>query len=155
MRVTYVCALQSIIFTRRTAVHALADPELQKRGAKFLPKIFFTTDLFLGISRKNFCISPNNFIYLPKFLTTFFLVIDYFSCFNMLVFHRGSQIRSPHQLGGAKILKFTQIHNSTIGGQTPLPTSMGAMAGFAPPCVHGFKGFARYTRVCVIVVKIR
>src|SRR6218665_3177690 len=33
---------------------------------------------FLGVSRKNLCISPKNFIYLPKFLTTFFLVIDYF-----------------------------------------------------------------------------
>ena len=58
----------------------------------------------------------------------------------MLVFRRGAKIRrSPRRLrGGAKILKFTQIHNSIItvsapeGGQTPLPTSMGAMAEFAP-----------------------
>src|SRR6218665_3575182 len=90
--------------------------------------------LFLGVSRKNVSISRKNFIYLPKFLTTFFSFSFFshrlFSCFNILVF---GSIR-----GGGKILKFTQIHNSTItvsapeGGQTPLPTSMGAMAGFAP-----------------------
>ena len=96
-----------------------------------MPKFFH--DLFLSVSRKNFSISRKNFIYLPKFLTTFFSFSFFshrlFSCFNILVF--GS-------IRGAKIIKFTQIHNSTItvsapeGGQTPLPTSMGGHGRICP-----------------------
>src|SRR6218665_991727 len=57
----------------------------------------------------------------------------------MLVFCGGGKIRSPHRLGGAKILKFTQIHNSIItvsapkGGKLHCQLRWGAMAGFAPP----------------------
>src|SRR6218665_2276053 len=89
--------------------------------------------LFLGVSRKNVSISRKNFIYLPKFLTTFFSFSFFshrlFSCFNILVF--GS-------IRGAKILKFTQIHNSTItvsapeGAKLHCQVRWGAMAGFAP-----------------------
>jgi len=57
----------------------------------------------------------------------------------MLVFRRGAKIRRPHQLGGAKIIKFTQIHNSIITVSAPEGAKLhcqlrrGAMAGFAPP----------------------
>src|SRR6218665_1517584 len=50
------------------SMRTLADPELQKRGAKFLPKFF--RDLFLGVSRKNVSIFP-------------FFSHRLFSCFNM------------------------------------------------------------------------
>jgi len=47
----------------------LADPELQNRGGQILAEIF---ERFFWRSRKNFCISQKIFIYLPKFLMTFF-----------------------------------------------------------------------------------
>ena len=69
----------------KLSVEALADPELQKRGSQILSEIF--NDSFLGVCRKKFSISAKNFIYLPKFLTTFFLIIDYFRvlicCFSV------------------------------------------------------------------------
>jgi len=39
-------------------------------GGQILSEIF--EQPFLGVSRKNFCISPKNVIYLPKFLMIFF-----------------------------------------------------------------------------------
>ena len=60
-----------------------------------------------------------------------------FYCFNV-VFSVGGANPYPHRYGGAKILTFQQIHNVIItisapeGGQTPLTTSMGGMAGFPP-----------------------
>ena len=56
----------------------------------------------------------------------------------MVFFCRGA--KSVAKIDGvAKILTFQQIHGAIItlsaleGGQTPLPTSIGGMAGFAPP----------------------
>src|SRR6218665_2966897 len=51
----------------------LADPELQKRVAKFLPK--FLNDVFLGLSRQNFSISPKNCHLSPKISYDFFHVL--------------------------------------------------------------------------------
>src|SRR6218665_631718 len=53
---------------------SLADPELQRRGAKFYPK--FLNDLFRRFPTKFQHFPPKIFIYLSKFLMTFFLVID-------------------------------------------------------------------------------
>src|SRR6218665_2382035 len=78
-------------------MNALADPELQKRGAKFLSK--FLNDLFLGVSRKNFIVSPKYVIHLPKLLMIFLLVIDLFHvlmCYSSV----GGQIRSRHRYAG-------------------------------------------------------
>src|SRR6218665_49025 len=66
--------------------YSLADPELQKRGAKFFSNIFERP--FFRRFPKNFSISPKNFIYLPKFLMTFFSRRS-FSCFIVLLFWRG------------------------------------------------------------------
>src|SRR6218665_3243404 len=91
---------------------ALADSELQKRGATFLPK--FLNDLFLGVSRKNFSIFPKNFHLSPKISDDLFLVIDLlFNVFNV-VFSVGGQIRSRHRYGGTNILTFRDIHNAII-----------------------------------------
>src|SRR6218665_579999 len=111
---------------------ALADPELQKRGRwanfcriqlLFLKIIIFgPNDLFRHFP-ENLCISQNNFIYLPKFLMTFF---------NLPFFLRGG-LKSLH------FINFTilSLFFLSRGGQTPLPTSMGgAMAGFAPWIRH-------------------
>src|SRR6218665_1432579 len=73
-------------------VQTLADPELQKRGAKFLPK--FLTTFFRRFS-KNFCISPKNLIYLPKFLMMTFFSHRPFSCFMWYFFPVGGQNRNP------------------------------------------------------------
>jgi len=51
-------------------VHTLADPELQKRGAKFLPKFFH--DFFRRFPKKISAFPDKKIVYLPKFLTTFF-----------------------------------------------------------------------------------
>jgi len=42
----------------------LADPELQKRGGQICAEIFERP--FLGVSRKNVCISPKKFHLSPK-----------------------------------------------------------------------------------------
>jgi len=116
----------------------LADPGLQKRGSKFLPK--FLNDPFLGVSRKNFCISPQNSIYLPKFLMTFFLVIDLFRVLYMVFFHRGAKSAADIDTGGGQNPYFSTksqyFHCSFCpgGGQTPLPISMGEEHGrICPP----------------------
>ena len=57
-------------------VIATSGSRTSETGAKFWPKFF--NDLFLGVSRQNIDISPKIFIYLPKFLMTFFLVIELF-----------------------------------------------------------------------------
>jgi len=51
---------------QRTTLLSLADPELQKRGGPNFCRNFWTT--FFRRFQKNFSISPQNFIYLPKFL---------------------------------------------------------------------------------------
>jgi len=57
---------------------SLADPELQNRGEQILAEIFERP--FLGVPDQISAFPPKNFIYLPKFLMTFFfffLVIDF------------------------------------------------------------------------------
>src|SRR6218665_1562671 len=117
-------------------MHALADPGLQRRGAKFQKK--FSNDLFLGVSPKISPFPPKIPSISSKFLLTFFLVIDPFCVLYMVFFHRGPNPQ-PTSIGGGKFLTFQQNHNTSIalsvpkGGQTPLPISMGgAMDGFAP-----------------------
>ena len=61
--------------------HPLAEPELQKRGGQILARIFERP--FLGVPEKITAFPPKIVIYLPKFLMTFFLVID---LFNVLTF---------------------------------------------------------------------
>ena len=103
-------------------------------GGKFFSEIFERP--FLGVSGTNFSISPQNVIYLPKFLMTFFLVIDLFHVLMCHSFGRGGKIDT-----GGKILSFRQIHNALItlsapeGGQTPLPTSMGGPWSDLPPWI--------------------
>src|SRR6218665_3593779 len=105
-------------------------------GAKFWPK--FLNEVFLGVSRKNFHISPKKFHLSPKISDDFFFSHRPFSWFHHGLFCRGEN-PLPKSDRGAKILTFRQIHSAIItlsalkGGQTPLPTSMGgAMAGFGP-----------------------
>src|SRR6218665_839889 len=107
---------------------SLADPGLQRRGAKFLKK--FSNDLFLGISPKISPLPPKIPSISSKFLMTFFLVIDLFCVLYMICFHRGG----ANSLLFNKITILPLLFLSRRGGQTPLPISMGgAMAGFAPP----------------------
>src|SRR6218665_2282109 len=47
----------------------------------------------------------------PKISDDLFFSHRLFSCFNMLVFRKGGQIRSPHRLGGPKSL---HLHKFTI-----------------------------------------
>src|SRR6218665_3707003 len=106
-------------------------------GAKFLPKFF--NDVFRRFS-KNFCISPKNLIYLPKFLMMTFFSHRPFSCFMWYFFPVGGQIRSRHRYGGGGQNPYfstkSQCYHCSFcpeGDQTPLPTSMGgSMAGFCP-----------------------
>ena len=60
----------------RTFPRSLADPDLQKQGGQIFDEIFERP--FLGISWTNFCIPQKIPHYFPKFLMTFFLVIDLF-----------------------------------------------------------------------------
>src|SRR6218665_134979 len=110
---------------------------------------------FLGVSRQNFSISSTNFIYLPKFLMTFFLlVIDIFHLLICYFFLRGAKTVTDINTGGQNSYVSTNSqcyhYSSCLQGesQTPLPTSMGgAMAGFAPPgsatgCDRNLRGSA-------------
>ena len=93
---------------------SLADPELQRRGGHIFAEIFERT--FLGVSRKNFSVSQKSFIYLPKFLMTFFLVIDIVT-------------------GGPKPLhfdEFTMLSLLPRGSNSIANFDGSAMAGFAP-----------------------
>src|SRR6218665_3139468 len=107
---------------------SLADPGLQRRGAKFLKK--FSNDLFLGVFPKISPFPPKIPYISSKFLMTFFLVIDLFCVLYMVFFHRGAKSAADIDRG-AKFLTFQQNHNTSIffsgpkGGQTPLPISMG------------------------------
>src|SRR6218665_1966354 len=98
--------------------HSLADPGLQRRGAKFLQTFF--NDLFLGVSPKISPFPPKNSIYLSKFLMTFsfFLVIDLFRVLYMVFFHRGSNPQ-PTSIRGAKLITFQQNHNTSIALSVP------------------------------------
>ena len=113
----------------------LADPEHQKRGGTFLPK--FLNDLLLGVFRKTFSISPKMSSISQNFWWPF-LVIDLFHVL-MCYFSVGGAKSVADIDTGAKILTFRQIHNAIItlsapkGGQTPLPTSIGAWPDFHPP----------------------
>ena len=49
---------------------SLADPELQNRGEQILAEIFERP--FLGVPDQISAFPPKNFIYLPKFLMTYF-----------------------------------------------------------------------------------
>src|SRR6218665_78423 len=90
---------------------SLADPELQKRRAKFLTK--FLNDLFF----RHF---PQKVIYHQKFLDDLFLVINLFLKFR-------------------KIYNLHYFHYSFFlqgGDQTPLPTSMGGPWPDWPPWIR-------------------
>src|SRR6218665_4157060 len=120
---------------------ALADPELQKRGAKFLPK--FLNDLFLGVSRKNFIIFPQNFHLSPKISDDLFLVIDLlFNVFNVVFSVGEAKSVADIDTGGPISLLFdiftmlSLLFLSIEGGQTPLPTSMGGHGRICPPWIH-------------------
>ena len=103
---------------------SLADPELQKRGAKFCPK-------FLKCHLS------------PKISDDLFLSIDLFHV-SMCYFSvgEGGQIRSRHRYGGAKILTFRQIHNAIItlsapeGGQTHCQLRWGGPWPDLPPWIR-------------------
>src|SRR6218665_3125207 len=53
-------------------------------------------------------------IYFPKFLMTFFLVIDLFRVLYLVFFHRGGAKSAADIDTGAKILTFQQNHKITI-----------------------------------------
>src|SRR6218665_1635852 len=78
------------------------------------------------------------FIYLPKFLMTFFYSHRPFPGFNM-VFSVGGAKSVADIDKRAKPLTFPQIHSTIVtlsaleGGQTPLTTSMGSHGRIGPP----------------------
>jgi len=115
---------------------SLADPELQNRGAKFLPKFF--NDVFLGVSRKNFNIFPKNCHLSPKISDDLFLVIDLFYCFNVVFFRRGAKSVANVDKGGPKSLlfhKYTMLPLRFLpprGAKLHCQLRWGAMAGFVP-----------------------
>ena len=118
------------LFNTIHSFRTLADPELHKWWGQIFSEIFERP--FLGVIRKNFCISPKNVIYLPKFLMTFFPSHRPFSCFNVVFF------RTRHQYGGQNPYISTNsqlviILSASEGGQTPLPTSMGGHGRICPP----------------------
>ena len=93
---------------------------------------------FFTCFQKKFQHFPPNLCHLsPKISDDLFLVIDHFSCFNVIFFRRGAK-SVAHIETGAKILTFPQIHNAIVtlsapeGGQTPLPTSMGGHGRICP-----------------------
>ena len=94
---------------------------------------------FLGVSRKNFSISPKNVVYLPKFLMTFFSHRP-FSCFNVLFFRRGAKSVTDIDTGGQNpyISTNSQCYHYSFrsapeGAKLHWQFRWGAMAGFAPP----------------------
>jgi len=118
---------------------ALADPDLQKRGAKFVTK--FLNDLFLGISRKNFCI-PHKIPHLsPKISDDFFLVINLFRVlYGIFPYIGGAKSVADIATGGPNSLLFHKItilpllFLSRRGAKLHCQFQWGrAMAGFAPP----------------------
>ena len=140
-----LCIYVYTIIHNHTYIHiqhtyTLADPGLQRRGAKFLQKIL--NDLFLGVSWKNVCISLKNSIYLQKFLMTFFLVIDLFRVLLCYFFHRGAKSAAYIDTGGQNpyfSTKSQYYHCSFCPGGGPNSIANfdgGAMAGFAPPWIR-------------------
>ena len=90
-------------------LQSLADPELQKRGGQIFSEICERP--FLGVSRKNFSISPKNVHLSLKISDDLFLVIDLFNVFQCGIFHRGAKSVADIGMGGAKILTFRHIHS--------------------------------------------
>src|SRR6218665_4159458 len=82
----------------------LADPGIQKRGGANLC-LHFSTTFFRIFS----VFPPKNSIYLPKFLMTFFLVIDLFRVLYMVFFHRGAKSAADIDTEGPKSLLFNKI----------------------------------------------
>src|SRR6218665_327034 len=76
-----------------------------KTGGQISAKIFQRP--FFRSFPKNFSISPKSAIHLPKFLMTFFLVIDLFCVLYMVFFPWGGQIHSR------------QNHNTSIALSVP------------------------------------
>src|SRR6218665_3089499 len=70
-------------------LQSLADPELQKRGGQIFSEICERP--FLGVSRKNFSISPKSVHLSLKISDDLFLVIDLFNVFQCGIFHRGAK----------------------------------------------------------------
>src|SRR6218665_1552412 len=114
---------------------------------------------FFRHSPKAFLHFPKNLIYLPKILMTFFFSHRPFSCFNVAFFLRGANSVADIEKGGQNpyISPNSQYYHYSFfprrGGQTPLPTSMGAMAGFPPqtdeqrtsPSPHSVNGDGCFT----------
>ena len=113
---------------------ALADSELQKRGAIFSDQFLMT---FLGITPQKFPFPKQMFVYHPNFLMTFFSHRP-FNTSNVAFLRRGIKSSSQRLYGGPKTLNFAKFTLLSLfflsprGGQTPLPTSKGVMTGLAP-----------------------
>ena len=124
--------------TSRPWLRPLADPELQKQGAKFLPKFF---NDFLGVPDKISAFPPK----LASISQNFWWLLLVIDLFNVLMWYfsvGGGKSVPDIDTGGAKILTFTQIYNAIItlsapeGGQTLLPTSMGGHGRICPPWIR-------------------
>src|SRR6218665_2954358 len=88
--------------------HYIADPELQKRGAKFLAPFQKFRKTFLGIFPELFCIPQKIPSITLNFLMTYFLVIDPFNTEMSRSSAEKAKIHSLHR--GPKTLhlgKFT------------------------------------------------
>src|SRR6218665_2853773 len=89
------------------STQALADPDLQKRGGQIFHEIF--ERLFLGISRKNFCI-PKKITHLsPKISDDFFFNHRPFRVLLYVIFPWGGKSVADIATGGPKSLLFKKI----------------------------------------------
>ena len=125
--------IRPILFTQRIMcalpLYHRADPELQRRGGQICAEIF-QRPFFRRAFLKKFLHFPQKmFIYLPKFLMTFSLVIDLFQVLIQYFSVGGAKSVGRHRQGGQNPYLSTNsqcYHYSfcSRGGQTPLPTSM-------------------------------